>query len=170
MKEHLSALIDGELEPAEFDHVLAQLHADPALRDDWQDWHLVGDVMQQHPILSPDFMKNFSDRLATEPVVLVPAAASRRRRFMRRALAPLSAAASVAFLSVVGWQAFHGAYTGSPLAAPQMAAVKQQAVRVASTGTDNRFRAYLVAHHEDSGNPIDGRDIVYASFETQPTK
>ncbi|MDR3428326.1 sigma-E factor negative regulatory protein [Silvimonas sp.] len=170
MKEHLSALIDGELEPARFDQVLAQLHADPALRDDWQDWHLVGDVMQQHPILSPDFMKTFCDRLAAEPVVFAPAASSRRRRFMRRALAPLSAAASVAFLSVVGWQAFHGAYTGSAVAVPHMAAMATpQAVHVANS--DSKFRAYLAAHHEDSGNPIDGRDLVYASFETkQPTK
>ena len=171
MKEHLSALIDGELDPSGYDQVLASLSTDATLRQDWHDWHMVGDVMQQHPILSPDFMQKFSERLGAEPIVIAPKANLRKGRFIRRALAPLSAAASVAFLGVVGWQAFHGAYTGSN-AMPQMAAVSASALKVANgtEATNPQFRAYLAAHREDSGNPMDGRDIVYASFETKQPK
>ncbi|GAB7128369.1 sigma-E factor negative regulatory protein [Silvimonas sp. JCM 19000] len=172
MKEHLSALIDGELDPSGYDQVLASLNADASLRQQWHDWHMVGDVMQQHPILSPDFMQKFSARLAEEPIVIAPQANPRKRRFMRRALAPLSAAASVAFLGVVGWQAFHGAYTnGNVTALPQVAAVSASPLKVANAADSNpQFRAYLAAHREDSGNVIDGRDIVYASFETKQPK
>ncbi|TJZ67781.1 sigma-E factor negative regulatory protein [Chitiniphilus eburneus] len=162
MKEQLSALIDSELEAKEHDRLLGQLSVDGDLRQDWQDWHLVGDVMQEHPLLSPDFMKRFSDRLAAEPIVMVPA---RRRSLLRRALVPLSAAASVAFVSVVGWQAYYSAVRNN--AAPAVALAQQ------TQGVDDeglRMQSYLAAHRHDSGNPFTGREFMQASFDPSQAK
>ncbi|UXY13765.1 sigma-E factor negative regulatory protein [Chitiniphilus purpureus] len=165
MKEQLSALIDSELGRAERDRLVGQLGVDESLRRDWQDWHLVGDVMQEHPLLSPDFMKRFSERLAAEPIVMAPV---RRRSLLRRALMPLSAAASVAFVSVVGWQAYYGASRasgGTPGAATTLASTQQH-----NPLDTARMQGYLAAHRHDGGNPFAGREFMQASFEPSQAK
>ncbi|GAA5785460.1 hypothetical protein GCM10007860_03960 [Chitiniphilus shinanonensis] len=162
MKEQLSALIDCELEANDRDRLLGQLGVDGDLRQDWHDWHLVGDVMQEHPLLSPDFMKRFSERLAAEPIVMVPV---KRRSLLRRALVPLSAAASVAFVSVVGWQAYYGASRGNAVPAVALA---QQTQGLDDEGA--RIQGYLAAHRHDSGNPFAGREFMQASFDPSQAK
>ncbi|WP_148716190.1 sigma-E factor negative regulatory protein [Chitinolyticbacter meiyuanensis] len=161
MKEQLSALIDNELDAHDSAAVLSRLAADPDLRGDWQEWHLVGDAMQSHPLLSPDFMKRFSERLAAEPIVLVP---KKRRSLLKRALVPLSAAASVAFVSVVGWQAYYGAYRANSQAAPA-------AATMASAEGDFdvvRMQDYVAAHRHDSVGTFEGREFMQASYDTAP--
>lgn len=161
MKEQLSALIDNELDGHDCDALLSHLAADPDLRVEWQDWHLVGDAMQAHPLLSPDFMKRFSERLAAEPIVLVP---HKKRSLLKRALLPLSAAASVALVSVVGWQAYYGAYRADPQAVPAAT------LATADGGLDvMRMQDYVAAHRHDSGGPFDGRELMQASYDQAPS-
>lgn len=78
MAEHdielLSALKDGELDEQQTARLLSRLTEDPALRQRWHRYHLVGDVMRNNiPTL---FQHNLADRiktaLLTEPTVLSP--------------------------------------------------------------------------------------------------
>ncbi len=71
----LSDMIDGELSDVQIDQMLAQMNSDPALRQSWDAYHLVGDVVASDDLaikMSDDFMANLSARLAQEPVVLAP--------------------------------------------------------------------------------------------------
>jgi sigma-E factor negative regulatory protein RseA len=75
--QRLSALVDGELDPAATQHVCAQWHGDPAARASWHAYHLIGDVMRSDDLASDtahdaSFLNGLRARLAAEPVVLAP--------------------------------------------------------------------------------------------------
>ncbi|WP_169741218.1 sigma-E factor negative regulatory protein [Andreprevotia chitinilytica] len=167
MKEKLSALVDGELPHAECDQLLAALAVDPALKKDWQHWHMVGDALNEHPLLSPDFMERFSVRLAAEPIVIAPAARRRKRDILKRAVAPFSVAASVAFVSLVAWQAYHGA---SQPSLPSGGAQFAQNATPQTTADTSRLRAYIAAHRADLGNPFTNQDVMAVSYQAQATR
>jgi len=71
MKEKLSALIDGELEPAELHALLDQLRKDPALRQEY------GRYIQAQATLHDEDGFDIADRvwaqLDSEPVIFAPA-------------------------------------------------------------------------------------------------
>ena len=139
----LSAVLDGEASGAETDACLTAIKHDDDLRQQWSDYHLIGDLMRgAAPLPSGDFAARFSARLATEPTILAP----RRRVWPQRV-----AVASFASLAVWGVVAVTGLMSGPPVSAP-MAVVPefQHAVAVGSmpTQVDARFAAYVGAHQE----------------------
>ncbi|WP_164521455.1 sigma-E factor negative regulatory protein [Iodobacter ciconiae] len=155
MREKLSALMDGELDVADIDGLLAEMKRDVSLNENWYDWHQLSDSMQEHPLLSPQFMERFSARLAAEPTVVAPQRL-KRSSVMKKLLIPLTAAASIAFVGVAAWQT-----QTSFSVAPAMVAV--QSVKSVDQKTP-AVRAYLAAHSQESGNVLAERDIVYADF------
>lgn len=106
MQEKLSAMIDGELDDHELDALLASLDEEDSQA--WDTYHLIGDALNQHPMVSSDFMARFSAKLEAEPIVIAPAAIKRRRPMPKRRWVALSMAASVAFVSATAW------YVGRP--------------------------------------------------------
>jgi sigma-E factor negative regulatory protein RseA len=75
--QSLSALADGELDPAATLQACARWHADADARASWHVYHLIGDVMRSDDLASDtshdaSFLKAIRKRLATEPVVLAP--------------------------------------------------------------------------------------------------
>ncbi len=111
--EHVSSLMDGELEAEAAVRAIARLklaEPDTAQRESWDAYHLIGDVMRDGaagaPALSAGFQARFSARLADEPTVLAPQATplKRKSRLQTYALSA-AAAASVAAVAVVGWMA-----------------------------------------------------------------
>lgn len=71
----LSDMMDGELSDAQIDQMLMHMHADPALRQSWDAYHLAGDAIASDDLamtMSDDFMTNLTARLEQEPVVLAP--------------------------------------------------------------------------------------------------
>ena len=92
-KERLSALADGELDPAGSTTSCAAWARDASMRADWHVWHLIGDVLRSEDLASDprhdrDFCARLQARLQAEPVVLAPApalAVSSHRRFDRPA-------------------------------------------------------------------------------------
>ncbi|MGL4605044.1 MAG: sigma-E factor negative regulatory protein [Iodobacter sp.] len=157
MKEKLSALMDGELDSTQIEVLLREMKRNPDLDQAWADWHQVSDSMQDHPILSPQFMKNFSERLAAEPTIVAPQR-MKRSSVMKKLLVPLTAAASIAFVGVAAWQS-----SVVPVHAPSVVAVQN----VKSVNKIPAVRAYLAAHSQESGNVLAERDIVYADFGTE---
>lgn len=159
MRERLSAMIDDELEAAECDRCLARLGADPALRETWDLYHLIGDALRGDA--GPALAQSFAPRLAAEPTVLAP------RRVERTVPRPtwyaLSAAASVAAVALVGWMAL-------PLLerAPQVASTAP--APVASTATPAEAQPvpmpqgvndYLLAHQRFSPSSAMGGMAPY---------
>lgn len=71
----LSGMMDGELSDAQIDQMLARMSSDPALRQSWDEYHVVGDAIASDDLamtLSDDFMIKMRARLEQEPVVLAP--------------------------------------------------------------------------------------------------
>ena len=77
-KERLSALADGELDPAASSTTCEAWARDAALRADWHAWHLIGDVLRSDDLAAGPghdraFCAKLRTRLQAEPVVLAPA-------------------------------------------------------------------------------------------------
>ena len=111
-RERLSALADGELDPAASTASCAAWGQDPQLRADWHAWHLIGDVLRSDDLAAdPRHDRTFSARLAArlkaEPVVLAPASlagavGSRFERPSRRGRWTAAGAVAAGFVLVVG--------------------------------------------------------------------
>ena len=76
-RERLSALADGELDPAGSTTSCAAWARDASMRADWHAWHLIGDVLRSEDLASDprhdrDFCARLQSRLQAEPVVLAP--------------------------------------------------------------------------------------------------
>lgn len=71
LREHISALMDGELPDADQELALAALQ-EPDGQAAWELYHLIGDSLRtaDTPALSPDFRKRLAARLAAEPAPL----------------------------------------------------------------------------------------------------
>lgn len=149
--DKISALMDGELEEYNARAALASLKSQAELREQWLNFHVIGDALRKDAELSCDFSEKFSELLTKEPTVIAPkrgATATPRR-------IALSAAASVAAVAMVGWLAL----SENPLRQPDNLAsapgnlTSAQAVRSAPSlefETSGAVNDYLLAHQEFS--------------------
>jgi sigma-E factor negative regulatory protein RseA len=145
--EKISQLMDGELDPATTRRELDRLKPVGELRERWDRYHLIGDALRGEPVLSPDFGRRLSQRLAGEATVLAP----RRSTLRRITTYALSAAASLSAVALVGWVAI-GTQTASVL--PNEVAKAPAPVRVepvpkaqlANLPYDGSHNEYLMAH------------------------
>lgn len=148
--EHISALMDGELDEGQMKQQLAQLKNNPDLRECWDTFHLIGDVLRGEGGHSGAFSCGIMDKLAAEPTILAP----RRNTGKKMLTYALSAAASLSAAAVVGWLAFFN----NPLApqpeiakAPQsLPAAAAHSPELASVPSDGTMNEYLIAHQEYS--------------------
>ena len=153
MKQHISALMDGELFDEEAEAVFDKLKRNPEGHGDWMMYHLIGDALRQPDHVHADISNSLRERLHAEPTVLAP----RTRTAHRARWFAVSAAASVMGLSVVAWLS---AKVAPPTVTPQMAVVQQPAnvaiiqqsgnIRPASLSTKRSVNDYLMAHQEFS--------------------
>ena len=147
----VSEWMDGELDGHAGRQQVERLRQDTQLRQVWDTFHLIGDVMRgEHP-LSQDFERRLSARLAGEPTVLAPRAPS-IRRFATYAL---SAAASLSGVALVGWLAYVNNLLGPQPEIANAPATPQPAViapepQLASVPSDGTMNEYLIAHQEFS--------------------
>ncbi len=103
MKEHISALMDGELEGRAADEAIESLRGEGEALDSWRMYHLISDGLRDTRLLPAGFIGRVSQRLAEEPTVLAPGRLPGRTPAQRFAYA---AAASVAAIGLVSWLAF----------------------------------------------------------------
>jgi sigma-E factor negative regulatory protein RseA len=142
MKQHISALMDGELFDDEAEAVLDKLKRNPSGYEDWATFHLISDVLRQPDHVHADISAAMRERLQAEPTVLAPrGSVSHGARWFA-----VSAAASVLALAVVAWLS---AQVG-PEMAPQVAMQQPGNVRPASLSTKASMNDYLMAHQEFS--------------------
>ncbi|MHB8744064.1 MAG: sigma-E factor negative regulatory protein [Sulfuricaulis sp.] len=165
MKEHLSALVDNELDELEEHRVLAALANDSTLRDVWERYHLVRAALHQDLefVVPHGLAQRVAQRIATEPA----ATAAYQRRPIMRLIGTLAIAASVATIAIVGVQWYRQPApvplltlaANQPAPRPVPAAVTvPAAAKVIATGTtrwdtkqpeaEQALNAYLVEHDE----------------------
>jgi len=79
---HLSALIDGELDAAEYDKIIKQLKADTTLKDKWTRYHLIGDAMKVNlpSVVDHGLCGRIQKALEIEPTLLAPASQVQAKR------------------------------------------------------------------------------------------
>ena len=137
----LSATLDSETPRAETEACIAALKHDEGLRQNWSEYHLIGDLMRGVAPAQDDFMARFSAQLAAEPTVLAP----------RRSVWPQRVAvASLASLAVWGVISLTGLMADAPGTPPMAQAPGFQEASLAPelARDDARFAPYLVAHQE----------------------
>ncbi|HSA90848.1 MAG TPA: sigma-E factor negative regulatory protein [Burkholderiales bacterium] len=72
MSLKVSALLDGQLEPAEVRPTLEELAADAALRDRYTLYGLVGDALRANPTPDDGFSIRIFERMKREAVKVEP--------------------------------------------------------------------------------------------------
>jgi sigma-E factor negative regulatory protein RseA len=141
--DRISALMDGELDAHAAHQEYARLRQDGALRETWDTFHLIGDVLRGDAMLSDGFAARFAARLAQEPTVLAP----RRLPARRPVVYAFSAAASLSAIGLVAWVALS---VGNPAVPPsqtaQAPAAAAAAPQIASVPNEGQMNEYLLAH------------------------
>lgn len=142
MKQEISALMDGELFEDEAESLLGNIKRDSEAHQDWEIYHLIGDVLRQPEHIHCDLSAKVRDRMEDEPTVLAPRTRPAKQKMRTFAL---SAAASLSAIGVVAWMSLQVSHE----AEPQMA-VRQIALRPVSAQIYSKSNAYLMAHQEFS--------------------
>lgn len=101
MNEHISRLMDGEIDASEMDRACAMVKDDAAMAT-WTCYHTIGDALRGEPAVIRGIGAAVSRQLAAEPTVVAP----RLRPVSRPAAWAWAAAASIAAVTVVGWTAY----------------------------------------------------------------
>ncbi|MET0068609.1 MAG: sigma-E factor negative regulatory protein [Candidatus Thiodiazotropha sp.] len=182
--ERLSALVDDEISGHEISGEINKLKTNQESLGVWSRYHLIGDAMRNElgRIHDTGLADSISQRLASEPVVLAPAALKRRRPIRKRTLTGVAVAASLTAVAVV--MAPQMINPGSSEAPGQLLSVNQfedrsqpqenRTVYVAEDGTrwkllkkpkvESRLNAYLLNHQELSPSSNIKGIMPYATF------
>lgn len=143
MKEQLSALIDGEFDITNSDHLLIVAKSDGELRHAWNAYHLIGDVMRGEMTRHNNMTDRVMRALDDEPTVLAPAAAQSNKRILKQSMVKKTAfwsvAASVTAVMFVGLMLLQQQKADQTLMNP---------VEIA----ENLPSEYITAHHTYAPN------------------
>lgn len=142
MKQEISALMDSELFEDESDSLLDRIDRGSGAHQDWEVYHLIGDVLRQPEYIHCDVSAKVRERMKDEPTVLAPRSHTVKRKIRTVAL---SAAASLAAVGVVAWMS----QQISPESGPQLA-MQQSSLRPVSVQIQPKSNDYLMAHQEFS--------------------
>ncbi|SEN08188.1 sigma-E factor negative regulatory protein [Nitrosomonas marina] len=72
MKSKVSELMDGELTGSDASKIIEALKKNQELHQDWETFHLIGDVLRQPDTSPADLTYRVRQQLETEPTVLTP--------------------------------------------------------------------------------------------------
>ena len=158
IRERLSALVDGELTEHEAVGMLDRLNHDVELKQVWERYHLVSDVMRNNlpRVTSVDLVGQVRESLDAEPTTVVP---MRRRRIDLKPVAGFALAASIAMVAVLAFRGQMGAEgpereaiagnAGVPAGPTELAGMRWNVDR---PDVEQRLNAYLVNHNGHTGN------------------
>jgi len=121
MKDQLSALIDGEFDVENAEHLIRSVKSGGELQKCWQHYQLIGDAMRNEMVLSQNFSARVMSALGDEPTVLAPAP-SVEQKLARTSFFKInqfwSVAASVAAVMFVGVMVLQQQLTSADSSAP----------------------------------------------------
>lgn len=142
MKQNISALMDGELCNEEAELILGKIKRNPASRQDWASYHLIGDILRQPDIISSDISHAVFRQLQSEPTVLAP----RSKREKGISYFAMSAVASIMAVAFLAWLSVQLEATAVHQQAKQFSAEMQ----IAGSPVNEAVNDYLLAHQEFS--------------------
>lgn len=169
--EHVSVLLDGEMDRTETEAAISALCSSAALRRQWHELHRAGDALRSNEVAACD-AESFCERVAAaitaEPTVLAPRAArgsSGLRRYWIPGVAVAASVAAVGFIAVPLLRApetMSIAKNVAPMAVESSAA-ESAAGKALPTIANARqsLSPYLAAHHELTANSVVPRAAVY---------
>ncbi len=123
MKDQLSALIDGELDINDSEHLITSAKSGGEMKSCWAHYHLIGDSMRGDGVMSHDFSGRVMAVLESEPTVLAPNAAAlslhaNKQSGFKKSTKLWSVAASVAAVMFVGIMVFQQQFSAPEQLAP----------------------------------------------------
>ena len=142
MKQNISALMDGELCDEDADNLLGKIRKDPAARQEWENYHLIGDVLRQSDYPCRKMNATFFDRLQAEPTIFFP----RRQHHIKSSIFAVSAVASGMAVVLLAWLEMGIDSDAQYSVQRQQAVSVQTPVQHWNSGVND----YLMAHHEFS--------------------
>lgn len=165
MNEHVSRLMDGEIDASELDVACTALKGDAAMAV-WNCYHTIGDALRGETAITRNVGAAVSRRLAAEPTVLAPRMRARSGTDSRPASWAWAAAATLAAVTVVGWTAYSmiDATPAGLAKAMEAGTTRAAQLRSATVPAD-----YLLAHQEYApANALQGvgpylRDVAATS-------
>ncbi len=180
LNEQVSALLDNELSDSELASVLTELNHKHDLRQTWDRYHLIGDVMRGEPVQlgSTEISDRVRHLVDSEPAIISrPQHGTKgdKKPLWTRPLAGAALAASVATVAVISAPGFLG--LDEP-AQPQLTAsnintttpVRRQNIsgtrwkNLTEPSLESRLNGYLVDHSEHA-SPGTGMGVMpYATF------
>ena len=101
-RQHISALVDGEIDPALMDATISALEANPELGAAWERYHLIGSALRGEGVTTGcrDIAARVRAQLESEPVPMAPARPRRERSSRLGPFLGAALAASAAFFAV----------------------------------------------------------------------
>ena len=146
MKETLSVLMDDQADRAECDRCLDRLKDDAGLRESWELYHLIGDVLRgTNGTVLPE---SLAARLADEPTILAPRTSPERAAPHSPLRYALPIAAGIAAVAFVAWVSLPQLQPSSVLQARTTAPVMVSSTPVVPVAHD--VGDYLLAHQRFS--------------------
>lgn len=154
--EQLSAMVDDELPEGERALLIERMARDAALRERWERYHLIGDVLHDRLVVPPDA------RLAERVMAAVAQETTPKSRGgiaawrgAIKAAAGLAVAASVAWMALIAVQSITRQDESVPALASRSESADPPVVRVGdgqwrrqSPEVQARLNGYLVNHNE----------------------
>ena len=171
MREQVSALLDGELDDEQLNAALQALQDDTDLRQDWQIYHLIGDVMRGDGVGSLAVADRVSAQLVDEPMLERHELSVVRRSGAAANRAWYSLAASVAGIAFVGWAAWSSLMPSAPTGVAGTEVARQTVSAPAHDSQPVVYQSqvsdYWMAHRQLSGHMTDQQDrqVQFVSVE-----
>lgn len=163
MQEKMSALLDGELDSEQLESILEAIDRDNELQEQWNLYHLIGDVMREAAPAHVSITKQVAARLENEPVLvatelqIVPG--HKVREAANKAWYSIAASlAGIAFVGWVAWQSFAPATTSPGQISASLAQQMQAGPKAKPVAYESRVNDYWVAHRELSGHMTNSQD------------
>ncbi len=150
--EHLSALMDGELDPSLEPTLLAQMKDEGEFAKIWNEYHLIGDLLREKGIGDIRLGERVTLALAVEPTVLAPRRLSPAGQTTRW----LAVAAAVAAVAVSTWTLQRPEVPSSQMLARNEASTPVAAPVPAAQATEAEH--YVAMHRQWS--PLSGFQTV----------
>lgn len=127
MKDQLSALIDGEYDIGDSEHLIMSAKSGGEMKSCWAHYHLIGDAMRGDGLMRHDFSQRVMAALDAEPTVLAPRAMDSngaeksfkdKKSAYQKSTKLWSVAASVAAVLFVGVMVFQQQFSQPEQLAP----------------------------------------------------
>ena len=114
MKDKISALMDGELDSVDVADTISQIKESEELRNEWSTYHLIGDILRQPAMSTPDIASRIRNEVDIESSVLAPDIPKKEKSQVFAFAIAASMLATVAAVSWMGGQTINRPLTDEP--------------------------------------------------------